>query len=260
MARVAAPRAVRGAGTRAKAFELRGNIAGAVSISGNASKKASGRLALVTAEAAQTAAQFEPRFQGRDRGVDRRSAHAGGTQLRRDIAQQDLHLAHRPHLAEELCRGIRDLMRLIQDHGLRARQQIAEALVLEREIGKQQVVIHDHDVGGLRVAPRLEHMAASELGTLLAQAVFTRRGNVRPERRLLRQIGEFRQIARLGGRRPACHPREHACHAALARQQGALLGRKFQSVPAQIVGPSLEQGDLNRQSERLRQQRNVAAK
>jgi hypothetical protein len=151
-------------------------------------------------------------------------------------------------------------MRLIQDDGLRARQQIAEAFVLECEIGQQQVVIHDHDVGGLRVAPRLEHVAASELRTLLAQAVFTRRGNVRPERRLLRQIGEFRQIARLGGRRPACHPREHARHAALARQQGALLGRKFQSVPAQIVGPSLEQGDLDRQSERLRQQRNVAAK
>ena len=194
------------------------------------------------------------------RSIDRRRADAGGAQFRRDVAQQDLNLAHRPRLAEELRRDIRHLMRLIQDDGLGAGQQIAESLVLEREIGQQQMMIHDDDVGGLRVAARFEHMAARELRALLAEAVFARRGNARPDRRLLRQVGEFGKIARLGGRRPARHPREQACHAALARQQGALLGREFQSMPAQIVRASLEQRELRRQSQRLRQHRHVAAK
>jgi hypothetical protein len=52
-------------------------------------------------------------------------------------------------LAEELRRDVRHLMRFIQNHRLGARQQIAEALVLERQIREQQVMIHDHDVGGL---------------------------------------------------------------------------------------------------------------
>ena len=113
------------------------------------------------------------------------------------IAQQDLNLAHRPGLAEELRRDIGNLVRLVENDGLRARQQIAEALLLEREIREQQMVIHHDDVGRLGIAPRLEHMAARELRALLPQTILARRGDHRPHRRLLRQVGELRQVAGL---------------------------------------------------------------
>ena len=95
------------------------------------------------------------------------SLHRSGRQFAVDVPHQQLRLPHRPDLAEELRRDIRHLMRFVENHGLGARQQIAEALVFEREIGQQQMMIHDHDVGCLRVAPRLEHMAARELRALL---------------------------------------------------------------------------------------------
>ena len=47
-----------------------------------------------------------------------------------------------------------------------AGQQIAEALVLEREIREQQMVIHHDDIGSLGIAPRPDHVAVRELRAL----------------------------------------------------------------------------------------------
>ena len=141
----------------------------------------------------QGAAQFlDLAFHGDDGRGGGRIAYTGREHLRARVPQQKLRLAGRPSLAEELCRDVRDLMRLIENDGLGARQQIAEAFVLERKIREQQVVIHHDDVGGLGVAPRLEHMAARELGALRSQAVFAGRGDLRPQRGLFGQIGELR--------------------------------------------------------------------
>ena len=74
-------------------------------------------------------------------------AHAGRGQLGAEIAQQNLRLPDRPVLAEELRRDIGNLMGFVQNDRLRPRQEVTEALVLEREVGEQQVVIHHHDVG-----------------------------------------------------------------------------------------------------------------
>src|SRR5277367_6009722 len=138
----------------------------AVSSSGSASRNESGRLAQ----------SWRPGPRGKvPRSSSSRAstaaaaaviagAQAGREQLRHQVAQQDLNLAYRPDLAEELRRGVGNLVRLIEDDGFRARQQIAESLLLEGEIREQQMVIHDDDVGRLGVAPRLEYMATGELG------------------------------------------------------------------------------------------------
>ena len=133
--------------------------------------------------AATQVAVLELRLDAEHRLDEGRRADRRGRKFRGDVAQQHLHLAHRPDLAEELRGDIRHLMRLIQDHRLGARQQIAEALVLQRQIREQQVMIHDHDIGGLGIAARVEHMAARELRTFLAEAVLARRGDARPDRR-----------------------------------------------------------------------------
>ncbi len=147
------------------------------------------------------------------------SANRGGRQLGGNVAQQDLHLTHRPGLAEELRGDIRNLVRLIQDHSLRTGQQIAEALVLERQIGQQQMVIHHDDVGGLRIAARLEYMTTRELRALLAETVLPRRGDARPHRGLLRQVGEFGKIAAFGGRGPSRHSGEQPGDVAFRRSK-----------------------------------------
>ena len=66
--------------------------------------------------------------------------------------------------AEELRRDLRQLVRLVDDDRIRARQQLAEALVLQHQVGHQQVVIDDHDVGRLRFAARPDHEAVLERG------------------------------------------------------------------------------------------------
>ena len=114
-------------------------------------------------------------------------------------------------------------MRFVQDHGVRARQQIGESLVLERKIGEQQVMVHDDDVGGLCGTAGLDHVAAGVLRALLAQAVLASRGDRRPDGRLLRQIGELRKVAGLGHAPPNAKLARAARRAACRREQRALL-------------------------------------
>jgi hypothetical protein len=85
-------------------------------------------------------------------------------------------------LSEKLRGDVGNLMRFVQNHRIGFWQQIGEALVLEREIGEQQMMVHDDDVGGLRGAARLDDVAAGVLRALLAQAVLAGRGNRRPNR------------------------------------------------------------------------------
>ncbi len=69
--------------------------------------------------------------------------------------------------AKELHGQIRQLMRFIDHHGIRGAEHIPEAILLQRQIGQQQVMIDDHHLCLLRFAPRLHQVAASEFGTPL---------------------------------------------------------------------------------------------
>ena len=51
--------------------------------------------------------------------------------------------------AEEERRGVFDLVRLVEDDGVVVRQHRGEAGVAEREVGKEQVVVDDHQLGAL---------------------------------------------------------------------------------------------------------------
>ena len=87
------------------------------------------------------------------------------------VTREERGLARRELPAEELRGDLGHLVRLVEDHGFRARQQLAEAFVLQREVGEQQVMIDDHDVGGLRLAPGRDDVASRIGRTSRAEAV-----------------------------------------------------------------------------------------
>ena len=146
-------------------------------------------------------------------------------------------------------------MRLVDDHRIRAGQELAEAGLFQREIREQQVMVHDHDVRGLRFAARLEHAAAVEEFAAAAETVVDRRGNRAPQRVILRQVlelGEIAARARLAPRGDRAELRDTRGVAS------AVVQRRLEPVPAQIVVAALEQRDARGPSDDGAEQRQVA--
>ena len=81
-----------------------------------------------------------------------------GPKLCAQIADQQLDLTAAGAEPEELAGKIGQLMSFIENHGIDAWQQIPEPILLERQIGEQQVVVDHDDVGFQRRATRLEYM------------------------------------------------------------------------------------------------------
>ena len=88
--------------------------------------------------------------------------------------------------SERLPQHLDECVRLIDQHNVGIRQEFAKAIVAEREIGDQQMVIDDHYLGIQRLAARLGGKTAFELRTASAEAVFYRGGHHRPHRRMFR--------------------------------------------------------------------------
>ena len=86
-------------------------------------------------------------------------------------------------------------MRLVENEGISAGQDFAETFLAYRKVGKQQVMIDDDQVSFLRGLSCLHDMAISELGTFRTQAILGRRGDLRPQRRVFRNFGQFRLVA-----------------------------------------------------------------
>ena len=82
--------------------------------------------------------------------------------FRRKISRERLHLPRRYDEPEKHRRNVGKLMRLVDDDGIGARQQVAEAFFLQHEVGHQQVMIDDDHVSGLRIATRLYDVTAIE--------------------------------------------------------------------------------------------------
>jgi hypothetical protein len=93
--------------------------------------------------------------------LHRRRTHAACGQLAPRVLQQQLDLARARMLAEGFRGKIGQLVRLIEDEGIDGRQQFAEALLLQRQVGKQQVVIDDDNVGIERSTTRREQAGAT---------------------------------------------------------------------------------------------------
>ena len=84
--------------------------------------------------------------------------------------------------AEELRGEIGDLVCLIEDDGIGGSENVTESILLQRQVGQQEVVIDDDNVRVERLAPRNSNMTTRELRAVLTETVLTRRGHARPDR------------------------------------------------------------------------------
>jgi hypothetical protein len=227
-------------------------------------------------ERGQEAAAFAQRAQGEPPGVlayrqpqvacglveragrrrQRRVLTRGRQRLGTRIARQFDQLRGRYRLAEEHARGVGQRVRLVEDHRIARRQQLGEAGVAQRDVGEEQMMVDHHQIGGQRVAPRLHHEAALEVGTLAAQTVVARRGGRRPGRRVVGHARQFAAVAGLARCGEALDLAEVAHVLRIAEQPFARVA--LQMVVADVVGAALEQGHRHRHVQRRAHARQVA--
>ena len=176
-----------------------------------------------------------------------------GQQVAREVDQ--LRRAQRG--AEELHAGLDQLVGLVEHGHVHRGQQLGHAAVAQRHVGEEQVVVHHHQVGGHRLAPRLHHVAGLELRAFAAQAVLARRGHQRDHRRAFVQAVEFGQVAAARGLRPGLDARQRA-HAPSGPASSAPWRACLQALQAQVAGAALQQRQRHRQAQRIAQARQVA--
>ncbi len=120
-----------------------------------------------------------------------------------DVAREVEELARRRRLAEELGGRLGQLVRLVEHHRVGGRQQFGDRVLAQREVGAEQVMVDDDEVGGERLAPRAEHEAARQVRAVLPEAVLAGRGRPGPGGIVLGEPGAFGPIAgRAGAREP----------------------------------------------------------
>ncbi len=147
-------------------------------------------------------------------------------------------------------------MRFVKDDGVRGRQQLGHAGVLEHDIGEEQVVIDDHHVGLLRLLAGAHDEAVLVVRALRTEAVVARGRDQIPHRRVLGHGGKLGLVARLGGLEEAvdlAQPRR-----VLPRRQPPVLRRALQVVMADVVGPPLQQRHRHRCIQGLAHGRDIA--
>ena len=62
---------------------------------------------------------------------------------------------------KELSGKLRNLVRFVEDEGVRAGQDLAESFLPDRQIGEQQMMVDDDDIRFLRRAARLDDEAVA---------------------------------------------------------------------------------------------------
>ena len=150
-----------------------------------------------------------------------------------NVAGQRMELTGTDAEAEELGGNVGQLVRLVDYDRVRARQQIAETFLLEHEIGHQQVMVDDDDVGGLCAPPGIQHETVVEQRTVRAETVVARRGHPGPD--CLRPLNTVRlrrcrrdacvnDQARTCGRAVRDLASQHRAHTPAARRARADAG------------------------------------
>src|SRR3984885_12091091 len=218
---------------------VRPGVAGAAARSSRSacSSACSARAADVAAAAAASGARG-----GRRRGV---RARRRDVELDARVAQQRLELAAAHMGTEELRGEIGYLVGFVEDHRIGRAQQVAEAVLLQGQVGEQQVVVDDDQISLERLAARERYVAARDLRTAHAEAALARRGDLRPYGVGIGQTAHLRQVTALGGERPALDARGdwagRAAGGGGGVDQGQLppLGGAAQAVTGKVVGPAL---------------------
>src|SRR5207237_10226760 len=137
-----------------------------------------------------------------------------------------------------------------------SRQEIVEPFILQDDVGKEQMMVDDDDVGSERLLARVHDEALAVVRALAAEAVLARRGDLRPDAGVVRH---FRQLGLVAGRRA---PREGFDPLEIAgivtRGERSLLLGAPEMIMANVVRPAFEQRDGERYCQRMAGQRQMA--
>jgi hypothetical protein len=157
---------------------------------------------------------------------------------------------------EKTAGHVRQLMGLVDHVGIGSRQELAEAVVTDRKIGAQQVMVDDHHIRLLGAPTGLDQVAAAPRVAFLAQAVVGGRRDQGPDRRVFRDVDEFGDVTRARALRPVPYLEEPA--QALCGMPTPILQGGLQPMNTQVVRTPLEQGDPGRTGHRFAQTRQIA--
>ncbi len=161
-----------------------------------------------------------------------------GQRLAQAIARQFQNLAGAQRIAEKQAGCFRQLVRLVENHGIAGRQQFRQPFVAQHHIGKKQVMIdHDH-ICGLSPAARFQHKAVLVIGAFLPQAVVARRSDERPDAGILRHRAQTAFIAVAAYLGVALDQRQ--VFDVLAIEEAPFVFCPFQMVVTDIIGAPLE--------------------
>ncbi len=177
-------------------------------------------------------------------------SHARG----QHIARQIYDLRRRQLQAQKGHAGVDQVMRLVEHHHVHCRQQFSHAGVAQLQVGKEQVMVDHHHVGGHRFTAGAHDMAGPEVGARRPQAVVARRGHQGQHGRAFIEAFDFREVAGRG-----CHgPPLDAGQRAHGHRRGTVTGaRLLHAVEAQVAVAPLQQRRLHRRAQGLRDARQV---
>ena len=131
-------------------------------------------------------------------------------------------------------------MGFVEDDGVGFGQQVRDAFFAQHQVGHEERVVDDDDVGLLCLAARLDDKAVADARTFLAQAVFAGGCDALPDVGVFGHLRQVAAVARFGD------AREHLDLAQLL-DFGAGFERAFvalqtlQVVMTHVVAAALEQ-------------------
>ncbi len=174
---------------------------------------------------------------------------------RAHILQQIINLISRNLRTEVFRCDVLDLMRFVQNYGCIIRQHGAISAIPQSQVGKEQMMIHDDDVGIDRPLAHASDKARFEVWALLAQASIRTRIDVSPERKILRQAIELCAIAGLCFSDPTKDFVE-VIDLVEAFQHGHAFG-SLDAMQAGVVVPSFHDGGAKLRGQHVLKKRNV---
>jgi hypothetical protein len=160
--------------------------------------------------------------------------------------------------AEVLRDDVLELVRFVEDEVGARRDHLAERALADRRVGAQQVMIHDHHVGGGRLLAHPRHEALVVARAFGAETGFGSGRDFIPERKILGQVLELGAVA---GRRPAGPfpddgQKDIMHHGAWPERRRGFV-QLIEPVQAQIVRTALHVRRGERDVERVAKRREV---
>jgi len=140
-------------------------------------------------------------------------------------------------------------VRFVDNERLRARQDLAKAFLLQRQVGQQQVVIDDDHVRRLRALPRGDDKTVGEERAFAAQAILRGAGDQRQQRRIVGQRIELGEVAHARAPGPGDDALE--LRGELARPETRFALRLAHAVVAQVVRAPFQQRGFHPDAERI---------